>query len=41
MLRKWAQFSLDRLPSKPLLLKYATLILFDTAVTLMYILLRA
>ena len=42
MLCKWAQFSLNRLPSKSILLKYATtLMAFDTAATLMFILLQA
>ena len=41
MLSKWAQFSFSRLPSKSILLKYATLMSFDTAATLMYILLQA
>ena len=41
MLSKWAQFLLNRLPSKSILLKYATLMLFDTAVILMFILLQA
>ena len=35
MLSKWAQFSSNRLPSKLILLKYATLMSFDTAATLM------
>ena len=39
MLREWAQFSLNRLPLKSVLLKHATLMSFDTAATLMYILL--
>ena len=41
MLKKWAQFSLNWLPSKSILLKYATLMSFDTAATLMLILLQA
>ena len=41
MLSKWAQFSLNRLPSKSILLKYATLMSFDSAATLMLILLQA
>ena len=41
MLCKWAQFSLNRLPSRSVLLKYATLMPFDSAATLMFILLLA
>ena len=41
MLCKWAQFSLNRLASKSILLKYATLMSFDTAAALMFILLQA
>ena len=41
MLSKLTQFLLNRLPSKSILLKYATLISFDTAATLIYILLQA
>ena len=41
MLSKWAQFLLNRLLSKSILLTYATLMSFDTAATLMFILLQA
>ena len=41
VLCKWAQFSLNRLPLKSILLNYATLTSFDTAATLVYILLQA
>ena len=41
MLSKGAQFLLNRLPSRSILLKYASLMSFDTAATLMYILLKA
>ena len=41
MLSKLAQFLLNRLPSKSILLKYATLMPFHTAATLMCILLQA
>ena len=41
MLSKSPQFSLNRLPSKSILQKYAALMPFDTASTLMYILLQA
>ena len=41
MLCKWVQFLLNRLPLKSILLKYATLMSFDTAATLMFILLQA
>ena len=42
MLCKWAQFSLNSLPSKSILLKNATLMsVYDTVATLMFILLLA